>query len=102
MKKATDRNQWLFHFGGPTWTRTRDQRIPVCVAFTTPWTLPSSYRLLDLDGCRQVSTPSRRFLTKLGSALAYALLHLAFSDFDTIPYTVSTRKAHLKNMSPLL
>jgi len=22
--------------------------------------------------------------------------------FDTIPYTVSTRKAHLKNMSPLL
>jgi len=34
--------------------------------------------------------------------LAYALLHLAFADFDTIPYAVSRRKAHLKNMSPLL
>ena len=29
--------------------------------------------------------------------MAYASLHLAFADFDTIPYTVSTRKAHLKN-----
>jgi hypothetical protein len=55
-----------------------------------------------LGGCRQVSTPSRKFLPKLGSALAYAWLHLAFADFDTIPCTVSTRKAHLKNMSPLL
>ena len=42
------------------------------------------------------------FRLKLGSALAYASLHLAFADFDTIPYTVSKRKAHLKNMSPLL
>jgi len=38
-------------------------------------------------------------MLELGSALAYASLHLAFADFDTIPYTVSTRKAHLKNMS---
>ena len=44
--------------GGPTRTWTWDQRIPVCVAFTTPWTMPSSYPLLDLDGCRLVSTRS--------------------------------------------
>ena len=35
------------------------------------------------------------FILKLGSALAYAKVHLAFAEFDTIPYTVSTRKAHL-------
>jgi len=55
-----------------------------------------------LGGCRQVSTPSKRLLAELGSALAYARMHVAFADFDTIPCAVSTRKAHLKNMSPLL
>ena len=35
------------------------------------------------------------FALKLGSALAYAFLHLAFSEFDTIPYAVSKRMAQL-------
>ena len=35
------------------------------------------------------------FTLKLGSALAYSLLNLAFSEFDTIPYAVSTHKAQL-------
>jgi len=35
------------------------------------------------------------FMLKLGSALAYSLLNLAFSEFDTIPYAVSTHKAQL-------
>jgi len=42
------------------------------------------------------------FTLRLRSALPYVLPHLGFTDFDTIPYTVSTCKAHLKNMSPLL
>jgi len=37
----------------------------------------------------------------LGSALPYASLRLGFTEFDTIPYVVSPRKAHL-HMSPLL
>ncbi len=42
------------------------------------------------------------FTLKLGSALPYVSPHLGFTEFDTIPYTVSTCKAHLRNMSPLL
>jgi hypothetical protein len=40
-KPLTEKISGIFTIGGPTWTRTRDQRIPVCAAFTTPWTLPS-------------------------------------------------------------
>ena len=39
---------------------------------------------------------------RLRSTLPYVLPHLGFIEFDTIPYTVSTCKAHLRNMSPLL
>jgi len=46
-------------------------------------------------------TFNNAFALKLGSALSYALLHLGFTEFDTIPYAVSKRKAHL-DMSPLL
>ena len=35
------------------------------------------------------------FTLKLGSALAWIFLPLAFSEFDTIPYTVSTYMAQL-------
>ncbi|OIM97420.1 hypothetical protein A9235_08815 [Polynucleobacter sp. MWH-Tro8-2-5-gr] len=35
------------------------------------------------------------FILKLGSALAWIFLPLAFSEFDTIPYAVSTHKAQL-------
>ena len=35
------------------------------------------------------------FMLKLGSALAWIFLPLAFSEFDTIPYAVSTHKAQL-------
>ena len=82
-------------FGGPTRTWTWDQRIPVCVTFTTPWTMPSPYSLQNLGGCRLVSTRSKCFHTKLRSASPYALLHLDFTEFDTIPYTVSSCKAQL-------
>ncbi len=30
--------------GGPSVSRTQHQRILVCVAFTTPWTMPSPYQ----------------------------------------------------------
>lgn len=46
-------------------------------------------------------TFNNAFTLKLGSALPYALLHLGFSEFDTIPYAVSKRMAHF-HMSPLL
>jgi len=102
MKKATDfKNQWLFHY----WWAHQDLNLGpkdsgLC---SFHYSLDFAFTIAcAVGGCRQVSTPSRWLLTKLGSALAYASLHLAFSDFDTIPYTVSTRKAHLKNMSPLL
>ncbi len=35
------------------------------------------------------------FASELGSALPYALLHVGFTDFDTIPYAVSKRMAQL-------
>jgi len=41
------------------------------------------------------------FAPRLRSALPYVFPHLGFTEFDTIPYTVSTCKAHLRNMSPL-
>ena len=58
IEKNTNPKVGIFISGGPTRTWTWDQRIPVCVIFTTPWTMPSSYWLLNLDGCRLVSTPS--------------------------------------------
>ena len=102
MKKATDfKNQWLFHYWwahqdlnlGPKDSGLCDFRHSLDFAFTIAFAV---------GGCRQVSTRSKCFRTKLRSALPYVLPHLGFTDFDTIPYTVSTCKAHLKNMSPLL
>ena len=55
-----------------------------------------------LDGCRQVSTPSGRFLTKLGSAFSYALLHLGFAEFDTIHAQGFPPGCTTTAMSPLL
>ena len=54
-----------------------------------------------LGGRRLVSTPSKRFLTKLGSALTYAELHLVFAEFDAI-HTQSFLLWCTKFMSPLL
>ena len=49
----------LLIVGGTSETRTRNQRIPLCVTFATRWTLSSPYWLLNLGGCRQVSTRSK-------------------------------------------
>ena len=68
---------YLDFIGGPTRTWTWDQRIPVCVAFTTPWTMPSSYWLLNLDGCRLVSTPSTA-LSYWSLARRWHILRLSF------------------------
>ena len=55
-----------------------------------------------LGGCRQVSTRSTSISgSLLRSALPCASLPSGFTEFDTIPYTVSTYMAHL-HMSPLL
>ena len=35
-----------FYSGGPSVSRTQHQRILVCVAFTTPWTMPSPWLTL--------------------------------------------------------
>ena len=43
FKKNTNPRVGIFISGGPTRTWTWDQRIPVCVSFLTPWTMPSPY-----------------------------------------------------------
>jgi hypothetical protein len=102
MKKATDRNQWLFSLlvgppglepGTKGFRFVQLSLLPgLCLhhSLRRRW-VPSSLYTFRSD-----------FSLRLRSALPYVLPHLGFTDFDTIPYTVSTRKAHLKNMSPLL
>jgi len=62
--------------------------------------MPSPYQS-DLGGCRLVSTRSEYFYS---ASLGVGVLNinLAFTEFDTIPYAVSTHKAQLNAMSPLL
>jgi hypothetical protein len=40
-KKKTNLSRGWFFIGRPPQSRTGHQRILVCVAFTTPWTMPS-------------------------------------------------------------
>ena len=63
LKKATDRNQWLFHY----WWAHQDLNLGpkdsgLC---SFHYSLDFAFTIAcAVGGCRQVSTPSRRFLTQ--------------------------------------
>lgn len=102
-KRPRDFSLSRFIFGGPSVSRTQYQRILVCDGFPPPWTMPSPYQRYNCFRWVPSSlyTFNKHFYLKLSSALPCAFLPSGFTEFDTIPYTVSTYMAHL-HMSPLL